>query len=253
VRARPPGPRPSRPVILFLAANPSGTTRLALDEECAAIEREIAMAPARDDLDFRSKWAVNVDDLMRCLNRLQPMLIHFSGHGSCAPGLRLPEPAATPPRPPGDPQRDLEPAADAGAGPDHRPSSPALADTGTGIYLQDTRVTGRALAQMIASASPEARVLVLNACFSDAVAESLCKEVDCVVSMSGAVGDEAACTFAAGFYRALGNGRSVGNAVRQAVATLAALELPDEHLPVCRTREGVSADEIFLCGHEPWL
>jgi hypothetical protein len=106
---------------------------------------------------------------------------------------------------------------------------------------------------MIVTAAPEARVLVLNACFSDAVAESLCKQVDCVVSMSGPIGDVAACAFAAGFYRALGNGRSVGNAVAQAVATLTARQLPYEHVPVCRTRDGVNADELFLCGAaEPW-
>jgi len=46
--------------------------------------------------------------------------------------------------------------------------------------------------------------------------------------------------------RALGNGRSVGNAVEQAVATLAAKQLPDEHLPRCRTRDGVDADQVVL-------
>src|SRR5215510_10549285 len=68
-------------VILFLAANPSGTSRLAFDEECAAIERELRMTDGRDDFDFRSKWAVTVDELMRHLNELQPAVIHFSGHG----------------------------------------------------------------------------------------------------------------------------------------------------------------------------
>jgi hypothetical protein len=64
--------------------------------------------------------------------------------------------------------------------------------------------------------------------------------------MNGAVGDDAARSFAVSFYRALGNGRSVGNAVAQAVATLAAKQLPDEHLPVCWTRDGINADELFL-------
>ena len=234
-RARAPGPRPTRHVVLFLASNPSGTTRLALDEECGAIEREIAMTPARDDFDFRSKWAVTVDEMMRCLNALQPMIIHFSGHGSCETGLRLPAGTEAPPATAASPRRDIEP------------------DGHTGIYLQDTCVTGGALALMIASAAPSARVLVLNACSSDAVAESLRKEVDCVVSMNGAVADEAARSFAVGFYRALGNCRSVANAVAQAVATLAAKQLPDEHLPVCRTRSGVSADQIFLRRPDlPW-
>src|SRR5262245_53280248 len=72
----------TKPVILFLAANPDGTSRIALDEECAAIEREIAMTPGRDDFELRSKWAVTVDDLMRELAGHKATIIHFSGHGN---------------------------------------------------------------------------------------------------------------------------------------------------------------------------
>jgi len=211
-----------RSVILFLAANPADTRPRALDEECAAIERELLMTPGRDAFDFRSKWAVSVDEMMRCLNEWQPMIIHFSGHGSGG-GLRVHDDPHQP-----HPRRDVE------------------TDGGTGIYLQDNYVTGRALAKMIASAAPSARVLVLNSCSSDAVAEPLREAIDCVVSMRGFVGDDAARSFAVGFYRALGNCRSVDNAVAQAIATLAAKQLPDEHLPICRTRDGISADQIFL-------
>lgn len=107
-------------------------------------------------------------------------------------------------------------------------------------------MSGRALSQMIRSAAPSARLVVLNACFSDAVAEALCSSVDCVVGMRGKIGDEAARSFAVGFYRALGYRRSVGNAIAQAVATLAAKQLPDEHLPICRTRNGINADQVIL-------
>ncbi len=104
----------------------------------------------------------------------------------------------------------------------------------------------RALAQMIASAAPSARLVVLNACFTDTVAASLCHSVDCVVGINGPIGDAAACSFAVAFYRALGNRRSIGNAVAQAGATLAAKHLTAEPHPVCRTRSGVSADQVFL-------
>lgn len=72
----------SNNVILFLAADPSTTSRLALDEECAAIERELRMTTHRDDFEFRSKWAVTIDEMMRHLNEFQPTVIHFSGHGA---------------------------------------------------------------------------------------------------------------------------------------------------------------------------
>jgi len=36
-------------VILLLVANPSGTSRLALDEECTAIKHELRMTAHRND------------------------------------------------------------------------------------------------------------------------------------------------------------------------------------------------------------
>lgn len=76
----------SRNVILFLAANPIGNNPLALEQECAAIERELRMTEGRDDFDFRSKWAITCDDTMRHLNELCPTIIHFSGHGGSTKG-----------------------------------------------------------------------------------------------------------------------------------------------------------------------
>jgi hypothetical protein len=98
---------------------------------------------------------------------------------------------------------------------------------------------------MIKSAAASARVVVLNACYGDVQADALCSVVDCVIGMTGAIHDDAARAFAVGFYRALGNRRSVGNAVDQAIATLAARRLPDEYLPRCRTRDGVGAYQIM--------
>jgi CHAT domain-containing protein len=218
----------SRNLILFLAANPSDTDPLALDQECAAIERELRMTAHRDDFAFHSKWAVTVDELARHLMELEPTIIHFSGHG-------------------------------AGSGPAPARSASthrhvALADAGggsSGIYLHgepegSQLVTARALAMLIKSAAPSARVVVLNACYSEAQADALRTVVDCVVGMTGAIRDDAARSFAVGFYRALGNRRSVGNAVEHAVATLAAKQLPDEQLPRCRTRGGVDANQVVL-------
>jgi tetratricopeptide (TPR) repeat protein len=65
--------------------------------------------------------------------------------------------------------------------------------------------------------------------------------------MRGTIGDAAARSFAVGFYRALGFRRSIGNAVAQAVATLMAKQYPEEHLPICCTRNGIDADYVRLC------
>lgn len=206
--------------ILFLAANPRDTDRIALDVESAAIRDELRMAAGRDDFDFHSRWAVSVDDLMRHLNELSPTIVHFSGHGTSGTARAH---AAS--------HRDVE--------------SPRAA----GILLQDRDrsqyVNERALARMIASASKATRLVVLNACYSAGIADSLCHVVDCVIGVDGAIEDAVARSFAVGFYRALGYRRSVGNAVAQAAATLDAKQQPD-HLPVCRTRDGLSAEQMFL-------
>lgn len=212
-------------LILFLAANPAGTTRLCLAEECAAIERELRAAANRD-FEFQSRWAVTVDELMHHLNAMRPTVIHFAGHGSGG-HVTVGSPA---------PARDV---VDAGWG------------EGAGIYLQDEAgapqlVTADALTAMIESAASSARIVVLNACYSDAQADALCRVVDCVVGMTGPIGDDTARAFAMSFYRALAHQRSVGNAVAQVSATLAAKQLPGHHLPRCRTRSGIDVHRVMM-------
>jgi hypothetical protein len=67
--------------LLFLAANPTDTDRLRLDEE------------SRDQFELKTHWAVRADDLQELLMRYQPDIVHFSGHGNPVaqsdPRLRL--------------------------------------------------------------------------------------------------------------------------------------------------------------------
>jgi hypothetical protein len=120
-----------------------------------------------------------------------------------------------------------------------------------GLVLQDEQgepqpVSARALAMMVHVAAPHVRVVVLNACYSTAYADALRIKIDCIVGMDGAIGDDAARAFATRFYGAVGNGRSIGDAVAHGVASLAAKQLPDEILPRCVTRDGVDAHDVML-------
>lgn len=81
-------PMPETSTILFLAANPDGTQRLALDHEAREIRSKIRAADHRDSLVFHTEWAVRPDDLLQYLNELHPQAVHFSGHGT-AGGLVL--------------------------------------------------------------------------------------------------------------------------------------------------------------------
>lgn len=120
-----------------------------------------------------------------------------------------------------------------------------------GLLLEDEQgqpqpVMARELTMMIGAAARSARVVVLNACYTTEQAEALRSRVDCVVGMDGAIGDAAARAFAIRFYGALGNRRSVGNAVEQGIAALAAKRLPDELLPHCLTRNGIDPHHVLL-------
>jgi hypothetical protein len=68
--------------ILFLAANPRGTDRLALDREARVIQIELERAGYRDCFELVTRWAVEPLDLLHELRKLKPTVVHFSGHGS---------------------------------------------------------------------------------------------------------------------------------------------------------------------------
>ncbi|GAB1542175.1 hypothetical protein NUACC21_48490 [Scytonema sp. NUACC21] len=75
--------------ILIVAANPTSTNRLRLDEEVREIVAAHKRSKEREKLEVVTKWAVRVDDLRRGLLNHQPTIIHFSGHGSEENGLIL--------------------------------------------------------------------------------------------------------------------------------------------------------------------
>jgi hypothetical protein len=67
--------------ILFLAANPTNTTALNLDEEIRNIRRKIR-ATAFREIQIEQEWAVSPADLVTYLQEHQPTIVHFSGHGT---------------------------------------------------------------------------------------------------------------------------------------------------------------------------
>lgn len=75
--------------ILFLAANPPGTTRLKLDEELKKIDDSLQSSKLRDQFQLVSKWAVDSGALRKALLQEDPDIVHFSGHGEGQAGLVL--------------------------------------------------------------------------------------------------------------------------------------------------------------------
>jgi len=213
--------------ILFLAANPSETDRLALGEEARSIQAELERSGDRDCFEFETRWAAEPLDLLRELRKLKPTVVHYSGHG----------------------------------GED-------------GLFFQggDGRVrvvSTEALQETFGAAGASVKLVVLSACYSDAHAEALLAHVDCVVGVGGSFPDDAARSFAIGFYGGLGERESVAAAYKQGCAAISLeatggarpqLELReinplppdpatkrlDEHRPRIRVRDRVDAERLVL-------
>lgn len=75
--------------ILFLAANPSNTSRLRVDEEIREIDEGLKRARKREQFILQQKWAVRPDDFRRAMLDYEPNIVHFSGHGAGQDGIIL--------------------------------------------------------------------------------------------------------------------------------------------------------------------
>jgi nucleoside phosphorylase len=217
--------------ILFLAANPLGTDRRALDREAHAIQVELERSGQRDQFELVTRWATQPLDLLRELRKLKPSVVHFSGQGGQAePGApRTVEPsrqdAVTAPGAPGEPDGGLF-----FEGPDGRAQ----------------RVSTAALGNTFRAAGSSVKLVVLNACYSEPQAEALAAHVDCVVGMGGSFSDAAARSFAIGFYGGLGERQSVAVAYDQGCAAISLEGQAETDRPRLKVRSGVDAKQIVL-------
>ena len=75
--------------ILILAANPTDTNKLRLDEEVRSIETVHRQSKYREEMEIISKWGIRVDDLRGVLLYHKPNIVHFCGHGEGDKGLVL--------------------------------------------------------------------------------------------------------------------------------------------------------------------
>jgi CHAT domain-containing protein len=107
-------------------------------------------------------------------------------------------------------------------------------------------VSKEALVHLFRALKDNIRVVVLNACFSRPQAEAITGEIDCAIGMMRAIGDNAAITFAASFYRAIGFGRSIKEAFDQGIAALLLDGSVADKTPVLLSGKNTAADKVFL-------
>ena len=228
--------------ILFLAANPSGTDRLALDREARAIQVELERSGYRDCFEFETRWAVEPLDLLRELRRLKPTVVHFSGHGGRVAA------GAGEHRPGQAPRRDVDAGSSGGGGGD---GGGGGGGQRYGLFFQGPGggaqvVTPTAIAETFGAAGASVKLVVLNACYSEVQAEALLAHVDCVVGMNGSILDDAARSFAIGFYGGIGEREPIAAAYKQGKAAIGLDGMHDGERPQLKVRDGVDATRLVL-------
>ncbi|MEZ4864805.1 MAG: CHAT domain-containing protein [Caldilineaceae bacterium] len=101
-------------------------------------------------------------------------------------------------------------------------------------------VSPDALAGLFREFADIVQCILLNACFSNVLAEALAKHIDYVIGMHSEINDDAAIAFTTGFYQALGAGRTIEQAYRIGCEQIR-LEnfLGQHHVPVLMTRNSL--------------
>ncbi|HYU32953.1 MAG TPA: NB-ARC domain-containing protein [Thermoanaerobaculia bacterium] len=105
-----------------------------------------------------------------------------------------------------------------------------------------------ALVSLFQTLQGNIRLVVLNACYARAQALAVTEVIDCAVGMNKAIGDQAAITFAAAFYRAIGFGCSVKAAFEQGKTALLLEGIPEQNTPELLVRQGIDPSRIHLIG-----
>ncbi|MEG4142576.1 nSTAND1 domain-containing NTPase [Microcoleus sp. Pol7_B1] len=152
--------------ILILAANPTNTVPLRLEQEIREIDEGLRRANKREQYKLEQKWAVRSRDFYRAILDYQPNIVHFCGHGAGAEGIVLED------------------------------------DTGKMALVQTNALAS--MFKLFAQKGVDC--VILNACYSEVQAKAISQYVNYVIGMNRAVGDRAALAFAVGFYDAIAAG-----------------------------------------------
>jgi hypothetical protein len=182
---------------------------LRVDEEIREVKAKVRAAVYREAVHIEHQPAATLEDLLDGLTRVEPHVVSFSGHA-------------------GEDLLEFDTGADT-RGPGHR--LPA------GVF-----------ARALGAVDRPPRLVVLNACKSQAQLDELVRVVPLAVGMRGSIGDPAAIAFAARFYAALADGQSVLAAYQLAKVQLAGTDrtLPDADLPVLEHAPDVDPAKAVL-------
>ncbi|RAM49897.1 MAG: adenylate cyclase [Hapalosiphonaceae cyanobacterium JJU2] len=100
-------------------------------------------------------------------------------------------------------------------------------------------VDAEALAGLFQLFANQIECVVLNACYSKYQAEEIARNIDNVVGMNQAIGDQAAIEFAVGFYDALGAGQDYEFAYKLGCSVIRVAGIPQNLIPQLITKKSL--------------
>lgn len=141
---------------------------------------------------------------------------------------------------------------------DHRPHIVHFSGHGSAlgaIVLEDDdgssrEVAPEALGDLLGILQGDLTCVVLNACYSAIQADVIAPHVDCLIGTTRKISDSAAISFAGGFYRGLGYGKSIATAFALGQNEIDLAALGEADTPKLIAREGVEPDAIHLIDAE---
>jgi hypothetical protein len=111
---------------------------------------------------------------------------------------------------------------------------------------QPKTVSIEALKMLFSTLKGNIQLVILNSCYSKVQAKAIKRTIGCVIGMNDSISDEAAITFSASFYRALGFGESIKSAFDQGVTSLLLEGIQESTIPELLARSDIKPDSIIL-------
>ena len=103
-----------------------------------------------------------------------------------------------------------------------------------------------AMSTTISVFSDTVRLAVFNACYSESQAQKVVEKIEAAIGMKDSIYDDAAVTFSAHLYSAIGFGCSLKNSFEQAIAAIMLEGIPQENIPQLYCRDDANPNEIVL-------
>jgi len=185
--------------LLFLSSTPNEASILRVIEEFRDIRGVIQRSKFRDRFQWENCFAIRSKEFRQQILWHHPQVVHFAGHGKISRTQKVAY------------AKSVEEA---------------------GIILEgQTRkerfVSGKNLRGLFREFQGVVECVILNACYSEGVADIIKDYVPYVIGVSGKVQDTTAIAFAAAFYEALGEGRGVKKSFSYAKHTVSFEEIDE--------------------------